>query len=48
MNAQAGQASKTTEADMNLALQTETHSQAIPAIDMAAPAVFETASFGLG
>ena len=33
---------------MNLALKTETDSPVIPPIDAAAPAVFETASFGLG
>ena len=33
---------------MNLAYKTETESSAIPPIDAAAPAVFETASFGLG
>ncbi len=48
MDAQAGQESKKTEAAMNLALKTETNSLANPPIDTAAPAVFETASFGLG
>jgi hypothetical protein len=48
MDSQAGQESKTREAAMNLALKTETDSLAIPPIDAAAPAVFETASFGLG
>ena len=33
---------------MNLAYKTETDAPAIPPIDAAAPAVFETASFGLG
>lgn len=48
MDSQVGQESKTTEAAMNLALKTETDSPVIPPIDAAAPAVFETASFGLG
>jgi len=48
MDSQAGQESKTTEATMNLALNTETESLAIPPIDAVAPANFETASFGLG
>ncbi|MFO7712925.1 hypothetical protein [Desulfosarcina sp.] len=48
VGAQAGQGSTTKEAAMNLALKTETDSLAIPPIDAAAPAVFETASFGLG
>ncbi len=48
MDTQAGQDSKTTEADMNLAYQIKTDPLAIPAIDAAAPAIFETASFGLG
>ena len=47
-DAQTSQQSKTTEAAMNLALKTETESLAIPPIDASAPAVFETASFGLG
>jgi hypothetical protein len=38
----------TTEATMNLAFKTETDAPAIPPIDAAAPAVFETAAFGLG
>jgi hypothetical protein len=33
---------------MNLAHKTETDAPAIPNIDTSAPAVFETASFGLG
>ena len=48
MDAQPKYESKTTEAAMNLAYKIETESPAIPAIDAAAPAVFETASFGLG
>ena len=48
MDTQAGQDSKTREADMNLAYQIKTDPLSIPAIDAAAPAVFETASFGLG
>jgi len=45
---QASHESKKTEADMNLAYKIETEAPTIPAIDAAAPAVFETASFGLG
>lgn len=48
MDTQAGQDSKTAEANMNLAYQKKTDPPAIPVIDAAAPAVFETASFGLG
>jgi hypothetical protein len=48
MDSQASHESKTTEADMNLAYEIEAEAPAIPAIDAAAPAVFETASFGLG
>ena len=48
MDSQANHEAKTTEADMNLAYKLQTESPAIPAIDAAAPAVFETASFGLG
>ena len=48
MDTQASHESKTTEVDMNLAYKIETESPAIPAIDAAAPAVVETASFGLG
>ncbi len=48
MGSQAGQEPKTTEAAMNLAFKTETDILAIPPIDAAAPANFETASFGLG
>jgi hypothetical protein len=48
MDSQASHESKTTEADMNLAHKIETESPAIPAIDAAAPAIVETASFGLG
>ncbi len=33
---------------MNLAHKTETDTPAIPPIDMSAPALVETASFGLG
>ena len=40
--------SKPTEATMNLAIQAETDSSAIPAIDAFVPTAFETASFGLG
>jgi hypothetical protein len=48
MKTQAGPASNTKEGTMGLAYQTETKSPGIPPIDAAAPAVFETASFGLG
>ena len=48
MDSPASHESKTTEADMNLAYKLETETPTIPAIDVAAPAVFETASFGLG
>jgi hypothetical protein len=48
MDAQASQESKKTEAAMDLAYETKTESQAIPAIDAAATAEVETASFGLG
>jgi hypothetical protein len=36
------------EGSMNLEKHTEKYSTAIPALDADAPAVFETASFGLG
>ena len=48
VDTQASHESRKTEADMNLAHNLETESPAIPAIDAAAPAVVETASFGLG
>lgn len=48
MDSQAGHESKTTEAAMTLAHKNETPSPSIPPIDTSAPAVFETASFGLG
>lgn len=48
MDSRAGQGSKTEEEAMNLALKTETNLLAIPPIDAEAPAVVETASFGLG
>jgi hypothetical protein len=48
MDSQANHESKTTETAMNLAHKIETESPAIPPIDAAAPAIFETASFGLG
>lgn len=48
IDSQANHDSKKTEAAMNLAYKTETESPAIPPIDGAAPAVVETASFGLG
>jgi hypothetical protein len=40
--------SKPTEASMNLAYQTPTETADIPIIDRTAPAVHQTASFGLG
>jgi hypothetical protein len=40
--------SDTKEGAMNLSSALETKSAEIPPIDAAAPAVFETASFGLG
>ena len=48
MDSQTSDELKKTEATMNLAHKIETNTPAIPAIDAAAPAVFETASFGLG
>lgn len=48
LTAQTSHASKTTEGSMSLAYKTESVSPQIPPIDAAAPAVFETASFGLG
>jgi hypothetical protein len=48
MTAHADPTSDTKEGAMNLASQLETKSAEIPPIDAAAPAVFETASFGLG
>jgi hypothetical protein len=45
---QADHDSKQTEAAMNLAHKTETDTPAIPPVDMSAPALVETASFGLG
>ena len=48
MDSQANHDSKKTEAAMNLAYKTETDTPAIPPIDLSAPAVVETASFGLG
>ena len=48
MDTPANHESKTMEANVNLAYKTETESLTIPAIDAAAPAIVETASFGLG
>jgi len=48
MDSRTGHDSTAKENDMNLAYQIETEPPAIPPIDAAAPAVFETASFGLG
>ena len=48
MTIQADSTSDTKEVSMNLAYTLETKPAEIPAIDAAAPAVFETASFGLG
>ena len=45
---QADPVSDTKEGSMNLAYTLETKPAEIPLIDAAAPAVFETASFGLG
>ena len=45
---QENEPAKSTEATMNLAIQTAAESANIPAIDASAPAAFETASFGLG
>jgi len=44
----ADSVSDPTEGSMNLAYTLETKTAKIPPIDAAAPAVFETASFGLG
>lgn len=48
MAMQANHDSKTKERSMGLAHKTDTESPVIPPIDMAAPSIFETASFGLG
>ena len=48
MTTQADPVSDTKEGSMNLASALETKPAEIPPIDAAAPAVFETASFGLG
>jgi hypothetical protein len=48
MDSQPSHKSKTTEGNMNLAYKIESEAPTIPAIDAAAPSVFETASFGLG
>lgn len=48
MASQDNQVSKPTEASMSLAYETTTQSATIPAMDADAPAVVETASFGLG
>lgn len=45
---QADNDSNTKEGYMNLAYKLETKAPEMPSIDTAAPAVFETASFGLG
>ena len=45
---QAAQTSSSKEGSMEAAVNTTGDSPAIPPIDAAAPAVFETASFGLG
>jgi hypothetical protein len=45
---QAKHEAQPTEVDMNLAHQIQTESPAIPPIDASVPAVYETASFGLG
>ena len=48
MTIQADATSNTKEVSMNLAYTLVTKPADIPPIDAAAPAVFETASFGLG
>jgi hypothetical protein len=48
MTTRANPTSDTKEGSMNLAYTLETKAAKIPLIDAAAPAVFETASFGLG
>ncbi len=48
MTTQADPVSDTKEGSMKLAYTLETKPAEIPPIDAAAPAVFETASFGLG
>ena len=48
IDTQASKETKTTEADMNLAYTIKTDTPEIPPIVAAAPAIFETASFGLG
>ena len=48
MTTRADPTSDTKEGSMNLAYTLETKPAEIPPIDAAAPAVFETASFGLG
>jgi hypothetical protein len=48
MDPQADHAKQSSEDSMNLAHQFQSESRAIPPIDAAVPAVFETASFGLG
>jgi hypothetical protein len=45
---QKNEPARSTEATMNLATQTAAASATVPAIDATAPAVIETASFGLG
>ena len=44
----ASQAASLEEEPMEAAYKTDNSSTKIPTIDMAAPAVFETATFGLG
>jgi PBP1b-binding outer membrane lipoprotein LpoB len=44
----ANQASTLKESSMDVAYKTDTTNIEIPPIDMAAPAEFETATFGLG
>ena len=48
MTTQADSNSNTREGSMNLAYKPDTGPARIPPIDAAAPAVFETAAFGLG
>jgi hypothetical protein len=48
MDPRTGDATQPSEESMNLAHQIQPESPVIPPIDAAAPAAYETASFGLG
>ena len=48
LTAQTSHTSKTKAHSMSLANKTQPESPAIPPIDVAAPSIFKTASFGLG